>query len=228
MSRFKVADVMTMGAVSVGEDVTYRQLVDLLESRSVNSLPVVDSHNRVLGVVSATDLMYKMEFAGDADRRRLLESRHHRDHRAKAAGMRAADLMTSPAVTVSARTSVVTAAKLMESTGVKRLPVVDDLGRLIGVATRRDLLKVFFRTDTEICNEVKNEVLPAVLGYQARGIKVDACDGVVTLVGEADERSVVNLAGLAVERLDGVVSVVNRMTYRHDDVELAPTFLTSR
>lgn len=219
MSRFTVADVMTADAVSAGADTTYRELVDLLESRSVSSVPVVDGYRRVLGVVSASDLVYKMEFAGGAQPRRLFESRSDREHRAKAAGASAGELMTSPAVTVPARSSVVTAARLMESTGVKHVPVVDDLGRLAGVVTRRDLLKVFLRTDPELTGEIRDEVLPAVLGEQAAGVEVDVCDGTVTLAGDVAERSAAEIVALMVERLDGVISVMNGLTYRHDDVQ---------
>lgn len=219
MTRFTVADVMTPDAVSASENATYHELVELMESRSVSSVPVVDDFRRVLGVVSASDLVYKMEFAGGAQPPRPLEGRSQRAHRAKAARERAGELMTSPAVTVPVGSSVVTAARLMESTGVKHVPVVDDLGRLVGVVSRRDLLKVFLRTDAELADEIRREVLPAVVGEPADGVDVDVCDGSVTLAGEVGERSSAEVVALMVERLDGVVSVVNGLTYRHDDVE---------
>ena len=140
MSGYTVADVMTHGAVSATADTPYRDLVDMLEMRAINAVPVVDSFDRVLGVVSASDLLHKIEFAGGVDPPRVFESRQHRRDRRKAAGMLAQQLMSSPAVTVSNRTSVAEAARLMESAGVRRLPVIDDLGRLIGMVSIRDLL----------------------------------------------------------------------------------------
>lgn len=148
MSGMTVADVMTHGAVSVTTETPYRELVDLVELRAVNAIPVVDPFSRVLGVVTASDLLHKIEFAGGVDPPRILESRRHRQNRRKAAGTVAGELMTAPAVTVFHGMSVVDAARLMETAGVRRLPVIDDLGRLVGMVTNRDLLKVFLRAVT--------------------------------------------------------------------------------
>jgi CBS domain-containing protein len=217
MSRFNVADVMTIGAVSVSEGTRYRDVVNVLESRSVSAVPVVDRHNRVVGLISATDLAYKMEFAGGFDPPRDFERRRRRHARRKAAGLLAADLMSSPVVTASPTMSVVAAARLMDSTDVKRLPVVDDLGRLIGMVTRRDLLKVFLRPDDEIKRQIRTEVLPATDGVTPHTVDVAVVDGVVTLTGEVAKRSAARALGASVERLDGVVAVSNRMAWRHGD-----------
>jgi CBS-domain-containing membrane protein len=87
MSGYTVADVMTQGAVSALADTPYRDLVDMLEMRAINAVPVVDSFERVLGIVSASDLLHKIEFAGGVDPPRVFESRQHRADRRKAAGM---------------------------------------------------------------------------------------------------------------------------------------------
>ncbi|GAA1040434.1 hypothetical protein GCM10009557_61720 [Virgisporangium ochraceum] len=158
MNGMTVADVMTYGAVSVTADEPYRELVDLIEMRSVNAVPVVDRFSRVVGVVSATDLLHKIEFAGGADPPRIFENRRHRQNRRKAAGMVAGELMTTPAVTVFQATTVAEAARIMETAGVRRLPVVDDLGRLIGMVTNRDLLKVFLRPDAAVAVAVRSIV----------------------------------------------------------------------
>jgi CBS-domain-containing membrane protein len=220
MSRFNVADVMTVGAVSVTADTAYRDVVQVLERCSVDAVPVVDGHERVLGVVSATDLLWKVEFAGEPDPPGVFKGRRRRGRRRKAAGLRAGDLMSVPAVTVSARTSVPLAARLMDSTDVARLPVVDDLGRLIGMVTRWDLLKVFLRPDEEIRRQVVDEAL-SVLGYAGCSVGVQVCDGTVTLTGEVDHRSAAERLGAETECVDGVVSVDNRVTWRHDDTGAA-------
>src|SRR5688572_10454644 len=100
MNGMTVADVMTYGAVSVTVHAPYRELVDLIETRSVNAVPVVDRFSRVVGVVSATDLLHRIEFAGGAHAPRIFESRRRRQNRRKAAGMVADQLMSAPAVTV--------------------------------------------------------------------------------------------------------------------------------
>jgi CBS domain-containing protein len=218
MSGFTVADVMTYGTVSAAAGTPYRDLVDLLETRSVNAVPIVDSFDRVLGVVSASDLLHKIEFAGGVDPPRIFESRRHRRDRRKSVAMVAEQLMTSPAVTVSVRTPVAEAARLMETTWVRRLPVIDDLGRLIGMVTNRDLLKVFLRPDDHIKRQVVVDILPRVDGGSASVVSVESHEGAVLLTGELERRTTVEALTASVEAVEGVVSVENRIEWRVDDV----------
>ncbi|GIJ71558.1 hypothetical protein Voc01_064750 [Virgisporangium ochraceum] len=208
-----VADVMTYGAVSVTADEPYRELVDLIEMRSVNAVPVVDRFSRVVGVVSATDLLHKIEFAGGADPPRIFENRRHRQNRRKAAGMVAGELMTTPAVTVFQATTVAEAARIMETAGVRRLPVVDDLGRLIGMVTNRDLLKVFLRPDAAVAVAVRSIV--------DTGVAVEVFHGTVLVTGEVERRSVAEGLTARVAAVDGVVSVENRVVWTVDDIASA-------
>jgi CBS domain-containing protein len=221
MSGYTVADVMTYGAVSATAGTPYRDLVDMLEMRAVNAVPVVDSFDRVLGVVSASDLLHKIEFAGGADPPRVFESRRYRNDRRKAAGMVAEQLMSAPAVTVSKRTSVSEAARLMESTGVRRLPVVDDLGRLIGMVTNRDLLKVFLRPDDHIKRQIVTEIPSMADGDVASVVGVQVDDGAVLLTGEIERRSTVEAFVARASAVNGVVSVDNRIEWSVDDVHTA-------
>ncbi len=128
MGTWKVADVMTPDAMSVDEQAPFKAIVDIMEAFGYNALPVVDPSGRVLGLVSSADLVPKIEFAGTEEQPHLFEGRQHRTARDKAAGTAAAELMTSPAVTVLPQTTLVEAAKIMESAGLKRLPVVDEHG----------------------------------------------------------------------------------------------------
>jgi CBS domain-containing protein len=125
--------------------------------------------------------------------------------------------MSAPAVTVPAGTPGVHASRLMDSAGVKRLPVVDDLGRLVGIVTGRDLLRVFLRSDDEIRADVRDEVSARV---DCPRLGVTVVGGVVTLTGEVSRRSMVPVAVRLAERVDGVVEVVDQLTYRRDDEAL--------
>jgi CBS domain-containing protein len=223
MSNYTVADVMTCGAVSAAPDTPYRDLVDMLEMRAVNAVPVIDTFDRVLGVVSASDLLHKIEFGGGADPPRVFEGRQHRRDRRKSTGRIASELMTAPAVTVSSRTSVTVAARLMETTGVRRLPVIDDLGRVVGMVTNRDLLKVFLRPDDNLQRQIVIDVLPTVYGGEAAVIDVEVVDGVVTLAGEVDLRSAAEMLTERVEAINGVVSVDNRIQWQVDDMQSTAT-----
>ncbi|MFI5912455.1 CBS domain-containing protein [Dactylosporangium sp. NPDC051541] len=186
---WNIADVMTFGAVSVTADTPFKAIVDLLEAHGVNAVPVVDAADRVVGVVSSADLLPKLEVAGTD----------------KAHATAAAELMSAPAITVVSTATLPKAARIMEAAALKRLPVVDDSGRLIGMVTRRDLLKVFLRSDEEIRREVA--------GLCARaGVDVEVADGVVTLLGRVRREAAIPSFVRRVERVDGVVDVVSLLS----------------
>src|SRR5690348_12869757 len=132
MKKWVVDDVMTTAVVSVPADAPYRGVVDLLVSQRFSAVPVVDASGRVTGVVSEADLLRKIEYAGD-EQPRIFEGRRRRGERGKATARTAKQLMSSPAVAVLTGTSIAAAARLMDKEGVKRLPVIDNLGRLIGI-----------------------------------------------------------------------------------------------
>lgn len=120
-------------------------------------------------------------------------------------------------------TSVVAAARIMESGELKRLPVVNDMGRLVGMVTRRDLLKVFLRTDAEIRHEILAAAADGLVGVQPEQLRVEVDDGVVTLLGEVERRSVIPALVRQIQRFDGVVDVVSHLSSDIDDTEKQAT-----
>jgi CBS domain-containing protein len=130
--------------------------------------------------------------------------------------------MSAPAVTVRADDTVPEAARLMARHRVERLPVVDEEDRLVGIVTRRDLLEVFLRSDEEIRRTVEQEVLLNTLWLAPQNISVRVRNGVVTLAGLLERRSEKSIALRTTGRVDGVVGVVDRLTYRLDDTRLQP------
>jgi CBS domain-containing protein len=211
-----VDDVMTAEPVSVEPAASYRTLVDLLVGHRFSAVPVVDELRRVIGVVSEADLLRKVEYAG-ADTPRLFDSRRDRGGRAKARAATAGELMSVPPVVALAGTAIAAAARQMDREDVKRLPVVDDLGRLVGVVTRSDLLKVHLRSDDEIHEEVVDEVVRVFLSEDAGSIDVAVADGVVTLSGKVDRWSSTGLAVRLTKQVAGVVEVVDMLTFAYDD-----------
>jgi CBS domain-containing protein len=215
----KVKDIMTNPVVAVRERATYKEIVDALAEYGVSAVPVLDADDRVVGVVSEADLMPKMEFAGDDSGARLIERFRRRGARAKAAGDTAGELMSHPAVTTRPDASIVEVARLMEAQRVKRLPVVGNEGRLAGIVTRRDLLRVYLRPDAVIRGDVLSEVLGKALGIGPPDVSVEVTDGVVTLAGSVDRRDTAQLAVRLTRTVPGVVDVVDRLTYRSDPVD---------
>jgi CBS-domain-containing membrane protein len=125
--------------------------------------------------------------------------------------------MTTPAVTVGPDATVTEAARLLHRHGIKRVPVVDPAGPLLGIVSRADLLKVFLRSDAEIAREVRQDVLVRAMWVNPDTVTVEVRDGVVTLTGQLERRSLVPITVSLVHGLDGVVDVVDRLTFEVDD-----------
>jgi len=215
MRNWRVDDVMTTAVVTVTGTAPYRDVVDLLVRHRFSAVPVVDDFQRVTGVVSEADLLRKIEYAG-AEEPRLFDGRRRRGERIKAKARTAADLMSSPAVTAPAGTSIAAAARLMDGEGVKRLPVVDDLGRLVGIVSRGDLLKVHLRPDDDIVADVRG-VLGPYLSEEDRAVTATVTEGVVTLTGRVDRWSTTDVVDRLVRQIPGVVDVVDEMEFDYDD-----------
>ena len=182
-----VRDVMTTRVVAVRRDASFKEMAAMLRSSRISAFPVVDDARRVIGVVSAGDLLVKE--AVQADGTSLIAALRHFREDDKAAGITAGDLMTSPAVTIGPDATVEEAARRMYDRKVKRLPVVTKAGLLVGIVSRVDVLAVFDRPDGEIRLEVIRQVLPDVLSRPADGIDVTVKDGIVTVTGPGSRRS---------------------------------------
>lgn len=217
MKTHTVGEVMTREVVQARRQTTFKDLVRLLDRHRIGGVPIVDADDKVVGVISATDLVSGQ--ADRADQRVRLPGRRPpvRVPADGAPGLVAAELMSSPAVTVHPEQLVPEAARMMERHRIERLPVVDEEDRLIGIATRRDLLRVFLRTDEEIHRQVIDEVLVGSLGLPSDAVTVSVRDGVVTMQGRLERRSDIPLAIRSAWRVEGAVGVVNGLTYHVDD-----------
>jgi CBS-domain-containing membrane protein len=226
MRRWTVKDVMTENVVSVTDTTPYKEIVELLAQHAVSAVPVVDSAQRVIGIVSEADLLHKIEFTGLEPHVHILERKQRRAARAKAAGDVARDLMSSPAVTISPDASLSAVAKVMDDERVKRLPVVDEQGRLGGIVSRRDLLRVFLRGDEALREEIRSQVLRRTLWVDPDTITVVVERGIVTLSGTADRRSTAQITVRLCESVEGVVEVVDQLRYEYDDTaDLSRSYL---
>ena len=96
MKLWRVDDVMTSDVVTVRADTPYREIVDLLVECGISAVPVVDTTDRAVGLISESDLLLKVS-KGPADK--VFVSRGYRRDRKKSHGRVAADVMTSPVVT---------------------------------------------------------------------------------------------------------------------------------
>ena len=182
---------------------------------------MVDEGGHVVGMVSEADLLRKEEFREQFYREGYqppLRARlRHPKGRKKAAGDTAAELMTSPPITVSPQAPAVSAARLMDAHDVKRLAVVDADGGLAGIVSRRDLIKLFLRSDDDIATEVREDILDRGLWVDTSGVTVAVHQGVVTLSGQMDRKTETAIAVRMTNRVNGVIDVLDELTWKHDD-----------
>jgi CBS domain-containing protein len=214
-----VQDLMTTQVVTVGPETPFKEIVARLAEHRVSAVPVVDDDGRLLGIVSEADLLLKEEHPDpDADLP-LLWTRRRRAEHDKAAAAVARDLMTVAVVDITADVNAAEAARRMHAAKVKRLPVVDDLGRLVGIVSRGDLLKVFDRSDEAIRREIMDDVIAGEFLMDPTRFFIQVSDGVVVLQGRVERRSLLPYVLRAVHGVEGVVRVENRLSHDIDDVD---------
>jgi CBS domain-containing protein len=212
----RVADVMTVDAKAVAPSTPFKTIVATMKANRVSGLPVVDASGEVVGLVSEADLLLKEE-RQDLAKHEWLEGKQRRNDRRKSEAATALDVMSSPALTISSHATVTEAARRMHELGVKRLIVVNEDGRLSGIVSRGDLIKVFLRPDREIETTVRSDLIEQTLWLESGPIDIHVNAGIVTLTGSVPRRSDRKLIGAMTERLDGVVAVRNALEYEWDD-----------
>lgn len=215
-----VRDVMTTKVETVEPWAPFTEIVTRLAEHRISAAPVVDPEGNVLGVVTEADLLLKQEHPDPKLDIPLIWSRRRRREREKAAASVARELMTTPPVTVLPTITVTEAARRMHTAGVKRLPVVDEAGRLVGIVSRADLLAVFTRTDEAIWREVMDDVIVGDFMMDPSRFFIDVVDGVVVLQGRVERSRLIPFLVRAVHGVEGVVRVEDRLTFDVDDHDL--------
>ncbi len=202
-----VKDVMTTRVIWVRKDAPFRELAAALRRHRVSAFPVLGDDDKVIGVVSEADLLAKEALDGEPGV--FAGILHHRDAE-KARGITAGDLMTAAVVAVAPEDTVEYAAQLMYSRKVKRLPVIDGRGHLVGILSRADVLAVFDRTDEDIRREITDEV---TLLVDPQAFDVTVSGGIVTLTGVPETNEVGHEIVQRIRHVQGVVAVRDRLSY---------------
>ncbi len=206
-----VRDVMTRRVVAVRKDASFKEMAAMLRSSRISAFPVVDEAGRVIGVVSEADMLVKE--AVQAQGTSLIAALRHIREEDKAAGITAGDLMTAPAVTIGPDAPVQEAARRMYDRRVKRLPVVNQAGKLVGIVSRADVLSVYSRPDAEIQQEITKNVILNEFFANPDHFTVTVKDGIVTLEGYPENTARGRDIVAEAWHVEGVVSVRDRLTY---------------
>lgn len=202
----RVQDIMTTSVVSVDRITPYKEIVALLAKHHIGGVPVLKLGRHIAGIVTDADLVAAAGRQPGARSGGWL-TRHRADH----PGLTAEQLMTSPAITTYPEAPLATVARTLTDHRIRRLPVVDSDGVLVGIVSRRDLLKVFLRPDADIARQV-TDLLSETLPASQETVKAAVRNGIVTLSGQttatdrADIRHFVHLMA----EIDGVIDVIDQ------------------
>ena len=209
-----VKDVMTAQVVWVQQDTPFAEIAASLREYRVSAFPVLDQDGKVAGIVSESDLLAKLALGGGEDGTPgMLGGILHQHETEKARAVTAAELMTSPAVTIAPDDTVDHAARLMYTRRVKRLPVTDRSGRLAGIVSRADVLAVYGRPDVEIGENIRRDILTFESPAEPGAFDVSVTDGIVTLTGKPGTCEQGHDIVSKIRHAQGVVGVRDRLDY---------------
>lgn len=212
-----VENLMTREVAAVMPEASLKGAAAVLAQRHVSGLPVIDGNRVVVGVLSESDIVYRE--AGGSDSARFVQSltlpKDKPDRKAEATTVREA--MSSPAITIDSKQPIDKAVRTMVNKGVRRLPVIDADGHLVGIVTEADLVRAFIRSDDELAREIRDDVIARRLWLDPASIDVDVHDGEVELSGQVETRADAQLVPGLVEQVPGVMRVLSKLSWREDE-----------
>jgi CBS domain-containing protein len=219
----KVKELMSAPVVTFSPGTPLKEVASVLVARGISGAPVVDEGGRVLGVVSAGDILVRERGWGRArfDLLAWLSESESTELEARLHARTAGEAMSHPAVTIPADGPLAKAAAYMVDRGVNRLPVVNAEGKLVGIVSRADLVRAFARSDAELEREIREDVVAGAFLWCSPGhVRVEVSEGDVVLTGEVESRDVAEMLAATVERVPGVLSVRSELRWSGDREEL--------
>lgn len=214
----KLQELMTTDVITIGPEAPLKEAARRMIVAGVSGLPVTDDSGNLVGVITEADFVKEEANRRAKKRARLLRWLEGDDPANEHQVVE--DVMTREVLTLTADTDHADAARLMMKANIKRVPVVSDEGLLIGLVSRGDLLRAFARPDSEILDEIRARVVGKILWIDEKLVDVTCIDGNVVLSGRLETRSDAALLNELTRRLDGVVSVEDRLGWRLDNTKL--------
>lgn len=141
-SKISVSDVMTRDVIAVRRDADIHEVIRLLSENKVSGLPVIDGENHVIGIVTEADILHMMGIKGENRFKDILRHLLGEPLPKRRAGDKVDDFMVSPPITTRPDADIRLVASIMAQRRIKRLPVVDDENKLIGIISRADIVRL--------------------------------------------------------------------------------------
>ena len=213
----KVRDIMTTDPISVRGDTRLKEAARIMVGNNVSGLPVIDDTGRLIGIVTEGDFLRQEASRDRPYRLSLLDALFGEGETEALVAETVAEVMTEKVATIGPDATIGEAARVMSARRVKRLPVVEGGGALVGIISRSDVVSAFTKPDDVIEDEVREDIIRRLLFLDPESLEVSVRDGVVRLDGELENRTEVQLLEELSRRITGVVKVESRLTYTVDD-----------
>jgi CBS domain-containing protein len=140
-----VQDVMSKAVISVQKFESIVSVAHILSENNISGLPVVDRQNRVIGIITQADVLSMIGVRKEHTFKDLLKHMLGEPLPERRTGDVVADIMSSSPVIITANTNIAEVAQLMDEKKIRRLPVVDDKKKLVGIISRADILKAVLK-----------------------------------------------------------------------------------
>jgi CBS domain-containing protein len=219
----KVRDLMTTEPITTTPDAPLKEAARMMVEHGVSGLPVLKD-GRLVGMVTEGDFLRQEANRDQPYRLSLLEALFGDGTGSPPAVETVGEVMSEPVITITPDATISEAARLMAHRRVKRLPVVDDDGNVIGVISRADVVNAFTKPDEVIEDEVREDIIRRLLFLDPSSVTVSVEEGVVTLGGELENRTEAHLLEELTRRIAGVVRVVSHLTFQVDDERIGKVY----
>jgi len=221
----RALDIMTTSVVTATPDMTIQDAAKRLADNHISGMPVLDADGKMIGIVSAGDLLHRAELGTGARRRpwwldwlsstRDLAAAYVKEH-----GHVVGDVMSDRVISISEDMPLKEVADILERRHIKRVPVLKD-GELIGIVSRSNLIRALASVapaqdagghdDAALRDAIVHEMHGQRWGLPKEGVLVK--DGVVHLWGVIDTEEESRAIRVAAESVPGVRRVENHLVY---------------
>jgi len=213
----QVQELMSTEVVTATTEASLKEVARLMLGHEISGIPIVGNDDRLIGIVTEADIVHYESLRAAGNRRGILHTLFGGDDVPRTT---VCDAMTTPVLTTAPDADHTLATRLMDTRGVKRLPVVDPDGRILGIISRSDIMTSFARPDELIEEEIQVDILDRILWTQPGAVSVEVVDGRVTLRGSVEQRTDARILESQAKRLDGVVAVsIDEVYYMYDDTK---------
>lgn len=235
----KARDVMTFPVITVRPDASVLDVAKTFVKSRISGAPVLDHDNKLVGMISEGDLMYRSELGTERAHPYWYLEYAGKEHLAaeyvKARARKVVDLMTANVVTASPETSLNEIANLLENNEIKRVPIVEN-GQVVGIVSRGNLLQALASLPIELAVEPSDRQIREALRQHLSNqrwadvsrLNILVRHGRVELWGRVNSHAERQAIRVAAESMNGVRGVIDHLIVKPEPVEKPPRDITTR